>query len=109
MSDTQDPMEVMKQRMAEHAKVFASQLPERYHAIAGALAQYLSSPTVENLDEASRLAHSLAGAAAIFGFPRVGERAKQLELALYAVKQQQPHDDVQELLEQLHHLIQSPA
>lgn len=67
---------------------FAARLPERIREVEDAWEQVrLSGWQAEDARTFHRLAHSLAGAGATFGFPAVSEAARLLELRLKAVVQ----------------------
>jgi len=65
---------------------FAAQLPERLAAIEQAWSALRSTDkTSAPNHDLSRLIHSLAGAAGTFGYRRLGEQARELEIALSAL------------------------
>ncbi len=93
---------------------FAARLPERLREIEDAWEQARAAGwTEEEARTFHRLAHSLAGAGATFGFPAVTDAARRLEQRLKPVTQgaTPPPDDAQvaELLAGLRQASQTPS
>jgi len=61
---------------------FRQGIPARIARIREGIAAWRDQHEAAGLDDAERAAHSLAGAAGSFGFPKVGEAARQLERLL---------------------------
>lgn len=76
MSDSIDSIQA---QLAALRQGFAEQLPQRLATIAAAHAAWYDSGAPERLAEYHRLAHSLTGAGATFGFERVSQTARRLE------------------------------
>lgn len=102
---------------AENASLqeyFAGRLPERLREIEAAWQEARSAGrTGEPLRTLHRLAHSLVGAGATFGFPAVTAAARQLEKALQPAVQgtaAPPGEvDVEELMAGLRRAAEQPA
>ena len=93
---------------------FAGRLPERLREIEAAWQEVRNAGWAgEPLRTFHRLAHSLAGAGATFGFPAVTTAARQLEKALQpAVQGTAPapgEADIKELLAGLRRAAEQPA
>ena len=93
---------------------FAGRLPDRLGEIEAAWREVRSSGSAgEPLRTLHRLAHSLAGAGATFGFPAVTAAARQLEKALQsAIQGTAPppgEAEIEELLTGLHRAAGQPS
>lgn len=64
-------------------KVFLGRLPVRFEKMQEVLALCQRDPgNTEHWQELRRLVHSLGGAAGTFGFPELGQEARDIEMAL---------------------------
>lgn len=71
--------DTLRKKLAEHRQRFAAHLPDRIATLSAAVQALGQNASTEALHEARRLAHSLKGTAATFGFPRLSTLARSLE------------------------------
>jgi HPt (histidine-containing phosphotransfer) domain-containing protein len=100
VADVENDLEVEELR-----RYFAGRLPERLTEVeAAGTAAYDAGWSAEPLRHFHRLAHSLVGAGATFGFPAVTEHARTLERLLKARLEGGPPPPVAEIAEILERL-----
>lgn len=77
--------ERLQQRMRDLSRRFANELPSRLERLERALRNYESDQTTNSRFEAKMEAHKIAGAAGSFGYDSLSSSARELELYLVAL------------------------
>jgi len=79
-------LESLQEQQRALALDYANSLPERLRKISEAIEQLQGSEnSVQRLGEVHRLLHTLSGSAASFGFAKLGEAARRLDLKIRAI------------------------